>query len=68
MTWEEAAQLSDAIAESPDAGSLHANVTVAPGGQAYAVMVREHNHAEMHYIDSMEAFKALCDRLTAESG
>lgn len=68
MTWEDAAQLSDAIAESPDSGALHANVTVAPDGQGYAVMVREHNHSEMHYIHSIDEFKALCDRLTAGGG
>lgn len=63
MTWEEATHLADIIADSPDAGAWHARVAVAPEGEGYAVMVREHNHHEMHYLRSFEEFKAICDGL-----
>lgn len=63
MTWEEATQLADTIADSPDAGAWHARVAVSPEGQGYAVMVREHNHHEMYYLRSFEEFKRLCDGL-----
>jgi hypothetical protein len=65
MTWDEATQIADAIAESPDAGAWHARVAVAPQGQGYAVVVREHNHHEMYYLRSLDEFRALCDRLMA---
>jgi hypothetical protein len=66
MTWDEAARIADVIAASPDAGAWHARVAVAPQGQGYAVMVREHNHHEMYYIQSVDEFKALCDRLMTQ--
>jgi hypothetical protein len=65
MTWDEATQIADAIAESPDAGAWHARVAVTPQGQGYAVVVREHNHHEMYYLRSLDEFRALCDRLMA---
>ena len=63
MTWEEAAQLADTIAASPDAGAWHAHVAVAPQGQGYAVVMREHGKHELHYVWSMDEFLALCERL-----
>lgn len=63
MTWEEATQLADTIADSPDAGTMHARVAVAPQGQGYAVVVREHGKHELHYVWSFAEFTALCNRL-----
>jgi len=63
MTWEEATQLADTIAASPDAGAWHARVAVAPKGEGYAVVMREHNKHDLHYIWSMDEFLALCERL-----
>ncbi len=65
MIWEEAAQLADRIAKDPDAGTLHAAVIVAPEDQGYAVAIREHGRHEMHYVQSMGEFKALCEWLLA---
>ncbi len=66
MTWEEATQLADALAASPDTGAWHARVAVAPQGQGYAVVMREHGKHELHYIRSGEEFTALCDGLMAQ--
>lgn len=63
MTWDEATQLADTIAASPDGGAWHAGVAVAPQGAGYAVVMREHNHHDLHYIWSMDEFLALCERL-----
>ena len=62
MTWEEATALSDAIAASPDAGALHVRVAVAPQA-GYAVIIREHGLQDLHYVWTMDEFKALCERL-----
>lgn len=64
MTWEEATRLADALAASPDAGAWHIRVAVSPQGQGYAVVAREHNHHEMHYLRSREEFVALVSRCT----
>ena len=66
MTWEEATQLSDAITESSDSGAWHARVAVAAGDQGYAVIVRQHNTHELHYLRSMEEFIALCEQLKTQ--
>ncbi len=63
MNWKEATSLVDAIAASPDAGAWHASIAVAPGGQGYAVIVRQHGRHELHYIWSEDEFKVLCDQL-----
>ncbi len=69
MTWEDATQLAERIAKSPDSGTLHVAVIVAPENQGYAVVIREHGRHELHYLQSMDAFKALCERLlTPRSG
>lgn len=65
MTWEEATRLADTIAASPDAGAWHASVAMAPQGQGYAVVMRQHGHHELHYLRSRAEFAALCDRLMA---
>jgi hypothetical protein len=65
MIWEDATQLAERIANSPDAGTLHVGVIVAPADQGYAVVIREHGRHELHYVQSMQAFKALCERLLA---
>ncbi len=65
MTWEDATQLSDRIAKSPDSGMLHVGVIVAPNDRGYAVVIRAHGRHELHYVYSMDEFKALCERLLA---
>ncbi|ETX01249.1 MAG: hypothetical protein ETSY1_08065 [Candidatus Entotheonella factor] len=65
MIWEDAAQLAERIAKSPDAGTLHVAVIVAPEGQGYAVAIREHGRHELHYVQSMNEFQALCEWLLA---
>lgn len=59
MTWEDAIQLAERIAKSPDAGTLHVGVMVAPGERGYAVVIREHGRHELHSVQSMSDFKAL---------
>lgn len=61
MTWEEAAQLTEHIAATPDAGNWHAQVAVR--GDDYAVAVRHHNTPTSYYVTSVREFIALCDRL-----
>jgi hypothetical protein len=63
MILEDATQLAERIANSPDAVTLHVGVIVAPEDQGYAVVIREHGRHELHYVQSMQAFKALCERL-----
>ena len=68
MTWEDATQLAERIASSPDAGMLHVGVIVAPGDQGYAVVIRHHGRHELHYVQSMDAFKTLCEALLNPTG
>ena len=65
MTWEDATQLAERIAKDPDAGTLHVAVIVAPEDRGYAVAIREHGRHELHYVQSMNEFKALCEWLLA---
>jgi len=65
MNWEDATQLAERIAKSPDAGTLHVAVIVAPEAQGYAVAIREHGRHELHYLQSMSEFEALCEWLLA---
>jgi len=65
MIWEDATQLAERIAKSPDAGTLHVGVMVAPGDQGHAVVIREHGRHELHYVQSMHEFKTLCEWLLA---
>lgn len=65
MSWEDAAQLAERIAKSPDAGTLHVAVMVASGDRGYAVVIREHGRHELHYVQSMSEFKTLCEWLLA---
>ena len=61
MTWEDATHLAERIAKSPEAGALHVGVIVAPKNQGYAVVIRHHGRHELHYVQSMDAFKVLCE-------
>lgn len=63
MTWDEATQLADAIAATPDAGAWHIGVAAAPDAQGYVVVARKHGQHDMHYLHTAEAFVALCDRV-----
>jgi hypothetical protein len=65
MTWEDATQLAERIAKSPDAGTLHVAVIVAAEDRGYAVVIREHGRHELHYVHSMSEFKTLCEWLLA---
>lgn len=65
MTWEDATQLAERVAKSPDAGTLHVAVMVASKGCGYAVVIREHGRHELHYVQSMSEFQTLCEWLLA---
>jgi hypothetical protein len=56
MTWDEAVQLADRIAESPEAGAWHVRVVVAGEPQKYAVAVRQHNTHRWYHVTSIDAF------------
>ena len=68
MTWEDATQLAERITSSPEAGMLHVGVIVAPENQGHAVVIRHHGRHELHYVQSMDAFKSLCETLLSPHG
>lgn len=61
MTWEDAIQLTEQIASSPDAGNWHAQVMAA--AQGYTVAMRQHNSPTFYFVTSVKEFRALCDQL-----
>lgn len=61
LSWEEAVQLTETIALSPDAGNWHAQVMALK--QGYAVAMRQHNTSTFYFVSSVHEFRELCDRL-----
>ena len=64
LTWEEATQLADQIANTPDAGNWHVGVAVVGPPGEYAVTVRQHRTDTLHYVSSMAEFAAVCAQAT----
>jgi hypothetical protein len=64
LTWEEATQLADRIANTPDAGNWHVGVAVIGRPGEYAVTVRQHRTDTLHYVSSMAEFTAVCTQAT----
>ena len=61
MTWDNATQLTEQIAMSPDAGNWHAQVMAVE--QGYAVAMRQHNTHTFYFVSSLHEFRNLCDHL-----